>query len=162
MVSSLNRLNISGNVAVNSAGLSYLAHLENLTQLDISWCKLDDDAMLAVSKIRSLKKVDIHCNFNLTYLGMHHLTNIKDLEVCRGHYLVRYWETGRRAKKKPDAEQSGTSPTHRCQTRVTCKQNATIELTHCSVSALEIKVDHFLQILIFSHKFVFLFRVNFF
>ena len=91
LVSSLNRLNISGNDAVNSAGLSYLAHLKNLTQLDISWCKLDDDAMLAVSKIRSLKKVQMHYNFELTSSAMHHLTNIKDLEVCRGQFLVRYW-----------------------------------------------------------------------
>jgi len=94
MITSMEKLNISHNDSLTSAGLLNLCYLTNLQclsmkycpgvtsavmqsiannnialiDLDISWCNIEDSCLKAVSKITSLKTLNISRNVRLRSL----------------------------------------------------------------------------------------------
>merc|ERR1712227_1027020 len=82
-ISSLNRLNISHNrESTTKTGLSYLFHLLNLTHLELRDCDLNDEDLVSVSRITTLRKLDILDNPKITTAGLELFATVNLLDIC--------------------------------------------------------------------------------
>lgn len=78
---SINKLDISNNHDVTAAGLQKLSTLMSITDINISWCRIDDACLTAVSTyITSLIKLNVSCNSSFSPPGLSKLGNLSNLQ----------------------------------------------------------------------------------
>lgn len=63
------------------AGLAHLAALPKLESIRLGGCMIGNDAMEALAKIKTLRKLDVFHTFAVTDEGMSHLKNLPELRI---------------------------------------------------------------------------------
>jgi len=65
---------------IYSKSLSFIHKLEDLRELHITSCKIDDTCLLHISKLTGLKVLDIHNCFGVTNAGILHISKLVNIE----------------------------------------------------------------------------------